>query len=86
MKRVLMGLSKIAGIMLIALAFFQWATFDYPDVNPFWPGAIFTTGIIAQLINWLIVCVLAGAGFILFSMGTPPPVQTTESTDNTDEK
>ncbi|MDE3756780.1 hypothetical protein I7G60_01445 [Sinorhizobium meliloti] len=58
-------ISKAIGILFIVAAVFQWVSFDYPDVNPFWPGAVFTAGTIGQVINWLIVCILAviGIGF-----------------------
>lgn len=62
-------IAKLAGILLMLLAFLQWLTFDYPDVNPFWPGAIFASGVISQVFNWVIVCVIGACGFGLFSWG-----------------
>jgi hypothetical protein len=38
---ILRFVSRAIGVALIAAAFMQWLTFDYPDINPFWPGAIF---------------------------------------------
>lgn len=58
-------ISKLIGALFIVAAVFQWVSFDYPDTTPFWPGAVFTPGTIGQVINWLVVCILAviGTGF-----------------------
>ena len=61
-------LAQVAGIILMILAFLQWITFDYPDVNP-WTANILTPGIPAQLLNWLLVCMLGAIGGILFHFG-----------------
>lgn len=66
-KGIMVILSKIVGIVFMLLAFIQWITFDYPDVNPFWPGAIFAPGMISQFFNWIIVCVLATIGWGFFT-------------------
>lgn len=69
LRIVLIVISKLAGAILILLAFLQWITFDYPDVNPFWPGAIFVPGMLSQVLNWGIVVVLGAAGWTLFTIG-----------------
>ena len=61
--------SKVAGVLLMAVAFLQWITFSYPDVNPFWPGAIFVPGMLSQVLNWVVVAVLGTAGWGLFTFG-----------------
>jgi len=68
LKKIMKMLSKIIGIIFMLLAFTQWIAFDYPDVNPFWPGAIFAPGMISQFFNWLIVCVLATIGWGFFTL------------------
>lgn len=73
MKIILIGLSKLVGVVLMVLAFLQWVTFDYPDLNPFWPGAIFNPGMLFQFFNWLIVCILGASGWALFSVGKLKP-------------
>ena len=69
MKNIFKVLSKIIGIIFIATAFLQWITFDYPDINPFWFGAIFAPGMISQIFNWLFVCILATVGWGFFTLG-----------------
>jgi hypothetical protein len=59
----------IAGALLVVAAVFQWLTFDYPDVNPLWPGAVFAPGMISQVVNWIVVCVLGGTGCALITVG-----------------
>jgi len=54
----------------MSAAFLQWLTFDYPDINPFWPGAIFVPGVLSQVLNWLIICILAAVGWGFFTLGT----------------
>lgn len=66
MKGILL---KGVGTILMLLAFLQWATFDYPDMNPFWPGLIFSPGAISQVLNWLVVAVLGATGYGLYSAG-----------------
>ena len=63
--------SRIVGALLMAAAFLQWITFSYPDVNPFWPGAIFVPAMLSQVLNWLVVAVLGAAGWGLFTFGRP---------------
>ncbi len=63
-------MAKTAGIFLMALAFFQWITFEYPNVNPFGPGAIFAPGMVSQILNWLLVCILGSIGYGLFTIGS----------------
>ena len=69
MKTMLIYIARILGVALMILAFLQWVTFEYPNVNPLWPGAILAPGMLAQVVNWLIVCVIGAAGWGLFSMG-----------------
>ena len=69
MKVILHLAAKVLGITLIVIAILQWITFDYPDVNPFWPGAIFAPGMASQVLNWLLVCILGSAGWGLFTLG-----------------
>ena len=69
MKALLRAIARIIGIAFMVAAFLQWITFDYPDVNPFWPGAIFAPGMLAQVLNWLIVCILATIGWGFFTHG-----------------
>jgi len=65
---ILRFVSRAIGVVLIAAAFIQWITFDYPDINPFWPGAIFVPGMLSQVLNWLIVCILATIGWGFFTL------------------
>ena len=69
MKPILHVLARIIGAAFMVAAFLQWLTFDYPDVNPFRPGAIFAPGMLSQVLNWLLVCVLAIVGWGLFTFG-----------------
>lgn len=69
MKFLLRGIAKAIGIVFMFLAFLQWVTFDYPDVNPFWPGAIFAPGMASQILNWGVVCILAVVGWGFFTLG-----------------
>jgi len=62
-------MSKIIGIGFMILALLQWITFDYPDVNPFWPGSIFASGMITQFFNWILVCILGAIGWGFFTLG-----------------
>ncbi len=52
--------------MFLAAAVLQWLLFEYPDINPF-AANIFTPGIISQVLNWLIVVVLATIGWGFFT-------------------
>lgn len=73
MKNALRLLSMLVGIIFIAAAVVQWATFEYPDANPIWPGAIFTPGIGSQVLNWLVVSTIGGVGVGLISLGRSKP-------------
>jgi len=66
---IIRGISKAIGVVIMLLAFLQWITFDYPDVNPFWPGAIFAPGTLSQILNWLVVCVIGAIGWGFFTYG-----------------
>lgn len=46
-------LQFVGGLFLLA-AFLQWITFDYPDVSPYMPFAIFAPGMMFQMINYLL--------------------------------
>lgn len=70
MKSLLRGVAKVVGVLFMAAAALQWLTFDYPNVNPFWPGAIFAPGVLSQVLNWVVVCVLATIGWGLFTLGS----------------
>ncbi len=61
--------SKTIGVMIMVFSFFQWITFDYPDINPFWHGAIWQTGIETEIINWIVVSLLSVVGYGLFTLG-----------------
>lgn len=67
--RLIRPLAKVIGVGLMAVAFLQWITFDYPDVNPFWPGAVFAPGMLSQFVNWIIVCAIAAIGLLIFRAG-----------------
>ncbi len=69
MKTILSQVAKMVGILFMLLAFIQWITFDYPDVNPFWSGAILVPGIASQFLNWIIVSIAGGIGWAIFTYG-----------------
>ena len=69
MKTILRILARIVGSVLMAAAFLQWLTFDYPNVNPFGLGTIFAPGMLSQVLNWLLVCILATVGWEIFTFG-----------------
>jgi hypothetical protein len=69
MKKAVYLPSMIAGGLFMAAAFFQWISFQYPDVYPLRFGATFASGIANQFINWVIVCLTATVGWMLFSFG-----------------
>ena len=58
---------RVIGTILIVAAIIQWITYDYPDVNPFSIGAGFAPGIFGQVVNWLLIAVLAGLGWGFFT-------------------
>jgi hypothetical protein len=70
-------LARIAGGILIAAALLQWALFDYdrPDTLP-----------AGQVLNWVLVVVLAAPGWFLLTLGRkpqskePPPAIGSETT------
>ncbi|PBB16544.1 hypothetical protein [Mesorhizobium sp. WSM4313] len=62
------GLRLVGGVLIVA-AVLQWATFDYPDINPFAPGAILAAGMLSQLFNWILVCLLGTTGVVLIGFG-----------------
>ena len=70
MAATLRFLSRAIGVVLMVAAFLQWLTFDYPDFDPFWPVAIFVPGVLSQVLNWLIVCILAVVGWGFFTLWT----------------
>lgn len=53
-------------LVFFAFAVVQWITYDYPDVNPFFPGAILAPGMFGQFLNYLIVVALGTIGFLLW--------------------
>ncbi|MER9445604.1 hypothetical protein NKI79_30450 [Mesorhizobium sp. M0340] len=57
-------LQFVGGLFLLA-AFLQWITFDYPDVSPYMPFAIFASGMMVQTINYPFVCLLGMIGFVM---------------------
>lgn len=59
---ILRLLSKSIGVVFIIGALLIWAAYNYPDVNPFWPGAVLYPGTVGMVINWIIVCIVAGIG------------------------
>ena len=59
---------RLAGGGFLLAAFLQWLTFDYPDTNPFAPGAIFAPGMLSQLFNWIFVCLLGTTGIVLIGL------------------
>ncbi len=69
MKALLRWAAQLTGVLFMAAAFLQWLTFDYPDINPFWPGATLAPGMLSQVFNWAVVCVLAAIGWGLFTLG-----------------
>ena len=69
MRTLLRLVARAIGVVFMAAAFLQWLTFDYPDVNPFGGVTIFTPGIISQVLNWVLVCVLAVIGWGFFTYG-----------------
>lgn len=66
LRRLAQLLARCVGAIFIVLAILQWATFDYPNINPFVPGAIFAPGMLSQLVNFAIVIGLVGIGIGFF--------------------
>jgi len=69
MRLIIGVIAQVVGVLFMVAAFLQWATYDYPDFNPFAGVSIFTPGVLGQVLNWLIVVVLATIGWTLFSYG-----------------
>lgn len=67
--KVLHIVAKVVGALFMVAALLQWLTFDYPNVNPFFPGAIFAAGMLSQVLNWVLVCILATIGWGFFTLG-----------------
>ncbi|PWJ84377.1 hypothetical protein C8D77_13311 [Mesorhizobium loti] len=65
MKSIVNVVLQIVGGLFILAAFLQWITFDYPDVSPYIPFAIFAPGMMSQMINWIFVCLLGTIGFVM---------------------
>lgn len=55
---------QLVGGALVVAAIVQWATYEYPDINPFAPGAILAPGMLSQLFNWVLVCLLGTTGLV----------------------
>jgi len=62
-------IARIVGVALIVVAVLQWITFDYPDVNSWFSLSIFTPGMPSQILNYIIVVLIAAAGAPLLSFG-----------------
>ena len=69
MRATLELASKSIGVVIMVFSLFQWMTFDYPDTNPFWHGAIWQKGIETGTINLIFVSVLSVVGYGLFTLG-----------------
>lgn len=65
MKALSVALLQLVGGSLIAAAFLQWVTYEYPDINPLAPAAIFAPGMLSQPFNWILVCLLGTTGVVL---------------------
>ena len=61
--------AKTIGVIMMVFSFFQWMTFDYPDTNPFWHGAIWQMGIETETINLIFISLLSVVGYGLFTLG-----------------
>ena len=67
-------------MVFLTAAVLQWLTFEYPDINPF-SASIFTPGAISQVLNWVIVVVLATIGWGFFTLWRFRLSEKDESTD-----
>lgn len=65
MKALCAACLQLVGGALVLAAILQWATYEYPDINAFAPGAIFAPGMLSQLFNWILVCFLGTTGVVL---------------------
>ena len=75
---MLRKLAVIPGVILMVLAFLQWITYSYPEINitSFGGGGILAVGLIESIglfVNWLLVCVLGASGWGLFSWARKKP-------------
>ncbi len=61
-------IAKLLGVLLMIAAFLKWLTYDYPNVSP-WVLPILVPGVLGQVINWVVVVVLATAGLTLWNLG-----------------
>lgn len=68
MRNILRVLTKGIGILFLIAAFLQWITFSYPMANDWWPIGLIP-GMFSQFLNWIIVCLLATAGWGIFTLG-----------------
>ena len=58
---------RAIALIFFAIAFLQWITFTYPEVNPLYPGGLFTPGMLDNNINIVVVVALAGIGLLLWN-------------------
>ncbi|WP_027170506.1 hypothetical protein [Mesorhizobium sp. WSM3224] len=65
MKALCAACLQVVGGAFLVVALLQWVTYEYPDLNPFMPGAIFAPGMLSQLFNWIFVCLLGTTGAVL---------------------
>lgn len=65
MKAAIVTMLQLGGGVFIVVAVLQWATYEYPDINPFAPGPIFAPGMLSQPFNWMLVCLLGTTGVVL---------------------
>ena len=82
MNNILAILARTTGVAFLALAFFQWLTFDYPNVNPFFPGAILAPGMLSQVFNSMLVGAIAAAGILMFRLGDINNADNSEDNEN----
>ncbi len=52
MKALCAACLQVVGGVFLVVALLQWVTYEYPDINPFRPGAIFAPGMLSQLFNF----------------------------------
>ena len=70
MRQIAVLCSKGVGVLLMLLAVVQWITFDYPDANPLRGSGLLAPGMLSQVVNWLIVAVVAAVGWGFFTLGS----------------
>ena len=66
MRLLWIAIAKVIGVLLMVAAFVVCISYDYPNVSPFAPGAVFAPSMIGQGLNW---CLLAAGGYFLFTLG-----------------